>query len=826
MNTLREMRRALLACAMGTLAATGIHAQDQDSGGTADRRTLDEIIITAQKREQNIQDVPIVVTTVDAALIRDTGIRDIKDLTILTPGMIVTSTSNETSTTARIRGVGTVGDNIGLESSVGIVIDEVYRPRNGVGFGDLGELERIEVLKGPQGTLFGKNTSAGVVNITTKKPEFDFGANAELTYGNYGYQAGSLSLTGPLAGDKLAGRIYYGHRKNDGYLDIRNGMGPRVADYDNNTNIDVARGQLLWVPNDEVSVRLIADWAEREERCCIGVHLVNGATAPIINALAPGGIAIPANAFARVGYANRDTRQTVEDKGASMQVDWDMQNGARFTSVTGYRDWQANVGQDSDFSGAGLLFRFPESFGNQFKSLTQEFRLSGETDRLSWLVGAFYADEDLDSINALRYDTQIEPYISLLLSQGTVPNLMAALLARPLGTSYVTGQGSNDVFAQSSKSYALFTNNTFRFTDRLEATLGLRYTDEEKKLHSAYDNTDNGIGCGTARTRALNGSMAATLAALGVPAAQIPAIIGGLGSLGCAPFADPLFNDFVTDQKIDEGEWSGTAKLAFRFTDDMMGYASYAKGYKAGGFNLDRERLGTAFGTGANTAVADADTSFAPETVDSYEIGLKSSWADNSLALNIAGFYQEYTDFQLNTFTGIAFEVVTIPEVTSQGVDLDFVWYPQAEGLSFQGGVTYADTTYGDNLGTLPAVLFRLPGSQMSFAPEWSGSLSGTYERDIGANLMWRVNVGAKYMSEYNTGSDLAPTKAQDAFTLVNARLGIGSQSQSWMVELWGQNVTDEDYIQVGFDATLQPGTTNAFLGAPQTYGVTLRMQF
>jgi outer membrane receptor protein involved in Fe transport len=814
------VRRALIGCALGSVAAGNLHAQDQ--ADTDSRRSLEEIIVTAQKREQNVQDVPIVVTTISSELIRDTGIQDIKDLTLLTPGMIVTSTSNETSTTARIRGVGTVGDNVGLESSVGVVIDEVYRPRNGVGFGDLGELERIEVLKGPQGTLFGKNTSAGVINITTKKPEFDFGAQAEATGGNEGIIEYSLSLTGPLLGDTLAGRIYYGHREHDGYLDIATGGGPRSVDEDNDRDIDVVRGQLLWEPGDEVSVRFIADWAERSENCCIGVQLVSGATAPIINALAPGGIALPADAFARDGYANRGTPQDVEDKGVSLQVDWDMEGlgGARFTSVTSYRDWQSEVGQDSDFTAAGLLFREPASFGNKFESATQEFRLAGESDRVSWLVGAFYADEDLESKNSLRYDSQLEPYLGLLLSSGTNPAFLQTLLGRPLGTSYVTGQGSDDVFDQSSKSWALFTNNTFRITERFEATLGLRYTDEEKKLGSSYDNTDGGIGCGTARQRVP--LLQVALPGFGLTPAQVAGIIGGLGALGCAPFADPLFNDLVTSQKIDEGEWSGTGKLAFRFTDDAMAYASYAKGYKASGYNHDRERLGTAF----VAPVADADTSFPAEKVDSYELGLKTTWAQDSLALNLALFYQDYENFQLNTFTGIAFEVVGIPEVTSEGVDFDFVWYTPIDSLSLQGGVTYADTNYGDDLGTLPPVLFRLPGSQMSFAPEWSGSLSATFEQPLGATLMWRANVGAKYMSEYNTGSDLAPTKEQDSFTLVDARIGIGSQSESWMLEIWSQNLTDEEYIQVGFDATLQPGTTDAFLGAQQTYGATLRVKF
>src|SRR5690349_18489609 len=165
------------------------------------------VVVTAQKREQDLQDVPVTVTAISAQLLQDTGVRDIKDLSLLAPGLLVTSSSNEVSTTARIRGIGTVGDNAGLESSVGVVIDGVYRPRNGVGFGDLGELERIEVLKGPQGTLFGKNTSAGVINVVTKRPSFDFGANVELTAGNYGAMEGAASLTGPFS-DKVAGRLY------------------------------------------------------------------------------------------------------------------------------------------------------------------------------------------------------------------------------------------------------------------------------------------------------------------------------------------------------------------------------------------------------------------------------------------------------------------------------------------------------------------------------------------------------------------------------------------------------------------------------------------
>jgi iron complex outermembrane receptor protein len=218
-----------LAAVAGTLGLAGV-ASAQTTQAEPAVNQVEDIIVTAQKREQNLQDVPIVVTALSQEALQGAGVHDIKDLQILTPGLIVTSTSNEAITTARIRGVGTVGDNPGLESSVLVTIDGVYRPRNGVGFGDLGNLQRIEVLKGPQGTLFGKNASAGVINIITETPSFTFGANAELTGGNYGQMGGSAYITGPIVADTLAGSLYFADRQRDGYLDVVTSPGPRTND--------------------------------------------------------------------------------------------------------------------------------------------------------------------------------------------------------------------------------------------------------------------------------------------------------------------------------------------------------------------------------------------------------------------------------------------------------------------------------------------------------------------------------------------------------------------------------------------------------------------
>ena len=807
------LRQAVVAAL--TLATLPAVAQDTASSGEG--RTIENIIVTAQKREQSLQDVPIVVTAVSEQLLKDTGVKDIKDLPVLTPGLIVTSTSNETVTTARIRGIGTVGDNPGLESSVGIVIDGVYRPRNGVSFGDLGELERIEVLKGPQGTLFGKNTSAGVINVVSKKPTHDFSSDIELTGGNYGTMEGAASINGGFS-EAVAGRLYVAARERDGLLDVTSGPGPREEDEDVDRSYYTARGQLAVTPSDSVDIRLVGDYSERDENCCAAPQAVlTPATAvlQVLNALSPGAVANPADPFERRAYMNRSTEQEITDEGASVEINWDTGalGDATLTSITAWRDWETINGQDSDFTTVDILYRNADgNFANKFEQLSQEFRLAGESERVSWLVGAFYAKEDLDARNQLLYGTQFRAYYNALLS-----NAIAGFPA----DAYPGNVGTRDVYQQESSTWALFTNNSIRFTDAIELTLGLRYTDESKDLDTNYVNDHGGVGCSILRNTP--------------PFVTSPAAATIFG-IGCATYADPIFNNLATSQSLDEEEWSGTAKLAFRFTDQVMAYASYARGYKAGGFNLDRERTGSSAlnpGTAGGIA-ADINTGFDKELVDSYEIGVKTQWAGDSLLLNGAVFYQDYENFQLNTFTGIQFVVTSLPQVISEGVDLDLVWFTPLEQLSLQGGVTYAETEIED-FGT--ALGFFRPereDDRLSFAPEWSASLSATFDQPIGTSYVFRANVGAKYTSEYNTGSNLDPRKIQDALTLVNARIGFGADSGSWMVEAWAQNLTDEDYYQVAFDATLQgssagavpTSTLDAFLGAPLTYGLTARFRF
>jgi outer membrane receptor protein involved in Fe transport len=846
-----QPQRHLLASAVLVALVSLIHAPSapaQDTLATADDveaepTRLDGLTVTAQKRDEQLQDVPIAVTTLSQELLQDTGVRDVKDLQVLVPGLTVSSTQSDVQTVARIRGVGTVGDNTGLESSVGIVIDGVYRPRNGVGFGDLGEIERIEVLKGPQGTVFGKNTSAGVINVITRRPSYEHSVEGEITVGNYG----ALGIAGAYnnaLGDNAAVRIYAAEREREGFMDVHTGAGPRTEHDDYDQNFHSLRGQLLLEPTDDLDFNVIADYTRREENCCTGATIVRGPTAAIIDALAADeGVSPTADPFAREAWSNRDTAQDIEDKGISAQADWNTPwfGGATLTSITAWRDWQAINGVDYDFSTADLIYRNPEYDDNftGFETFTQELRLTGATDSVDWMFGLFYSDEDLARNEAYRIGSAYEPYLSTALlgrinpALAGLPNaplFLSEATGLPFGTSFI-GHGASDVYQQNANSLALFTNNTWHATDALDLTFGLRYTREDKELDSAYSNPNGGAGCSTyflptgQLDPAALGRISQALLSRGIPAEALPAIIPQVVAFTCLPWANPLHNGRATHQESNESEWSGTLKAAYRWNEQVMTYFSAARGYKAGGFNLDRVQSGNGLSSGTAGIVPVNDTSFPGEFVDSYELGAKTTWADGNLLLNATLFHQTYSDFQLNSFLGTSFVVRSIPEVVSKGVDSEILWQPGLEGLMLQGGLMYADTTYGDDL--LPdADLAALPGNRVSFAPKWSATTAITYEWDFADSLLGRFNIGAKYMSDYNTGSDLDLEKMQDAYTLVNARIGIGARDERWMLEAWAQNLTDVEYIQVGFDAPLQTGSFNAFLGAPRTYGLTLRMKF
>jgi iron complex outermembrane receptor protein len=813
---------ALVLAISGTGAAASAWAAD-----TAGQTTLTEIIVTAQKREQNIQDVPISVIALSAQQLKEGGVSDIKNLQALVPGLTVTSTTSENVTTARIRGIGTVGDNPGLESSVGVVIDGVYRPRNGVGFGDLGEIEQIEVLEGPQGELFGKNNDAGVINIVTKRPSSTFGATAEVTGGNYNDREINASVTGPL-GDIAAARFYAGYQKRDGFLDVNTGLGPNGDNRTDNRNLYTMRGQFLVTPSDAVNFLFIADYSKRNESCCGAVQLDDGPFNGITNALASvpplggqtGAIGIaspPLPHFSRQAYSNQPVTQQIRDEGISGELNWDLGFG-KLTSITAWRDNTIVAGNDVDYTGIDIV-QEPANQGNQtdFKQASQEIRLAGKNGPLDWLVGGFFSSEILTTNTAIYAGNDFDLYISGVASASVGPPnflLTTGLTGKPPGSLFIPGvSGEADWYRQTSKSYAFFTNETYNIAQGLDLTAGVRFTEEKKNADSNFADPDGGSACG---------QLAPTLAGLPPGNEQTLLLV-----LGCTTVFNPNFAGKSTAQSLSEGNVSGTLKLSYHFTDDVMGYVSWANGYKAGGINLSR--VANSF-----TLVPDFNTEFPRETVQSYEVGLKSLLADRTLRLNASIFDQKYTNFQLNTFNGLVFVVSSIRNVESKGAEFDTTWATPLSGLSLSAGVTYAFTNI-TNFGGPDVVALFAPdiatplhrlNDRLSFAPLWSGVASATYTVPFSSSLEFHANVNEKYNSSYNTGSDLDPQKLQGGYGLLGGRLGLGAPDGKWSVDLWGANLTNKYIYQVAFDAPFQPNQIDAFIADPRTFGITARTKF
>ena len=870
-----------------------------------------EIVVTAQGRTQILQDVPIAVTAVGGEAMKNSGASDIRQLNQLAPSLLVSSTGSEANGSARIRGIGTVGDNPGLESSVAVFIDGVYRSRSGIGLNELGEIERIEVLRGPQGTLFGRNASAGLINIFSKKPSFEFGANGEITIGNYDYRRLAAGVTGPIGDSGLAFRLDGVWVRRDGFYD------DEANDTTvNNRNRYFVRGQLLYQPTDDLSVRLIADYSKRNEKCCAAVYVnedinddIGGLNDPaqnnIIRVLRDLGQDLAAfdDPYSRdiSVTPGRGYKGKTSDGGLSAEVNYDFGN-VELTSITAYRRYKASQGGDLDYGTVDILYRDDndDSF-RRFKTFSQELRLQGSllNNKLDWLVGGYFANEDLLVTDNIRFGSDYGRFATCRFVTGGAltplysPATPGCLAARPAafgGASpliyaaidrleALRDRGSTlDFYRQNSRNWALFTHNIFHITDQIDATVGIRYTHERKKFDATFGN-DN--------TACFNNQVA-----LG-PFLANPALataVGGIISLSCFGNSSSELNGVEINDTRSEHKFTGTGVLSYKPTDDLLFYGSYSRGYKAGGFNLDRSALKSPLVTFASQGGAQAlvgNLQFDPETVDAFELGGKFS--ARGITFNAALFRQDFKNFQLNTFDGAVFIVqningcssdlggldedqskfITAPNynllaaasgvcdkddvtwgVRSQGVELEASVRPMRD-LRLNAGLTIAKTKYNEDLvGTddgapLNQALRMLPGRRVSNAPGQviTGALAWT-PRIGGSGLSGLFYVDGRYSSHYNTGSDLFPQKIQSAYTVVNGRIGVRGPEDRWALELWAQNLFGKNYEQVAFNSPFQEGSStnppvfsdpqfpggrqifSSFLAEPRTYGLTLRANF
>jgi iron complex outermembrane recepter protein len=941
MSELLLLRKTVLALSTATLALSMPSMAFAQDEAQADETTDEGILVIAQGREQSLADVPLAVSAVTAETLQNSGANDIRQLNQVAPSLLVSSTGSEANGSARIRGIGTVGDNPGLESSVAVFIDGVYRSRSGIGLNELGEIERVEVLRGPQGTLGGRNASAGMISIISKKPEFQFGAKAEATYGNFNFLRFSGSVTGPIS-ETLAARLDGVYVKRDGFY----------KDTTNNTDVNTRnryflRGQLLWEPNDAVSVRLIADYTSRKEKCCAATYVdqtvnpyigslnnLSSLTPPLapLTPLSPNGNNIinvlrdlgqSLTAFNQ-GYARqisvspgRSFAGKTTDGGVSAEVKWDL-GGANLTSITGYRDYKSGQGSDTDYGTVDILYRTPSDDAfRQFKTFTQEVRLQGEAfgGALDWLVGGFYANEKLRVQDNLRFGGQYGRFATCRVISGggfaglyspanpgcLTPVIGPATVAGAsgggaTGTAIATGfatldtlnnlGSTTDRYNQTSKNWALFTHNIINFTEGLDLTLGLRYTNERKNFSATFGN--NNTVC-TAQQAALTSALTSANA-------TARALAGALIGLSCQGNSTAELNGVSINDKRSESEFSGTGILSYKVNPDLLVYASYSRGYKAGGFNLDRSALKapieviagvptTTFAAAGGAQALVGRLQFDPEIVDAYEIGAK--YATGPLSISLAAFRQDFQNFQLNTFNGTVFLVQTLNGcsanlggadrdqnasaaganfnaaaattgacaandvtygVRSEGVEVEASLVP-AKNFRVAAGITYSDTAYNNNLvgnkngAALDPALRKLPGDNLSNAPKIVTTASVTWTPDIGSSgLSGLVYIDGRMTGDYNTGSDLFPQKEQDGFALFNARVGIRGADEKWALEFWGQNIFNQDYAQVAFNTPFQAGTTSApfvdgqypggrqifsqFLAEPRTFGVTLRGSF
>jgi outer membrane receptor protein involved in Fe transport len=892
--------------ALAVAMASPAFAQDAQQASEPEA-AAGEIVITAQGRAQQLADVPLAVSAVTSEQLQNSGANDIRQLNQVAPSLLVSSTGSEANGSARIRGIGTVGDNPGLESSVAVFIDGVYRSRSGIGLNELGEIERVEVLRGPQGTLFGRNASAGIISIVSKAPSFSgFSGGAEATYGNYDLWRLSGNINVPL-GETIAARVDGVYVKRDGFYN----------DATNKTDVNdrdryFIRGQLLFEPSSDLRVRLIGDYTKRDEKCCGATYVSNSVNPyignlnnPAIPLQQPGAVPGRTNdsgnnivnvllalgqnpALLNAGWSRelsvspgRSYGGRTEDYGASMQVDWSF-GDTTLTSITGYRNYFSSQGSDTDYSAVDILYRADDDgSARKFETFSQELRLQGQAfgGKLDWLIGGYYADEKLTATDNLRFGNQYGRFASCrIVSPGglsalyspTSPACLAALpalfgAASPLiyaafdNLDSINNRGTtSDRYRQDSRNWALFTHNIIHVTDTVDLTLGLRYTNERKKFSARFGNDNSAC--------VANQALVGAFANPNSPAFNtgLFAVSQSLLNLSCQGNSTAELNGVSINDERKEDQFTGTAILSWKPMDDLLLYGSYSRGYKAGGFNLDRSALKAPAQSFASAGGAQAlvkNLQFDPEIVDAFEVGAK--YSTGPFSLNVSLFRQQFKNFQLNTFDGTVFIVQNVNGckkdlggadrdqsanpgganyiapviaagtafnlnpalgtgacakadvgygVSSTGVEVEATLVPHRD-IRVNLGLTYADTKYRDNLvgndsgAPLNPALRMLPGDNLSNAPEIVATGSFAWTPDIGSSgLSGLFYIDTRLTDDFNTGSDLFPQKEQTSYVVVNGRIGIRGKEERWALEFWAQNLFNEKYAQVAFNSPFQQG--------------------
>jgi len=766
--SLRGLRAMALcgASAVALLPGVGL-AQDvaalaaEDPAGSA-------IIVTATKREQTLQEIPVAVTVTTAEVIEREQIRDLRDLQSVVPSLRVTQLQSSANTNFIIRGFGNGANNAGIEPSVGVFVDGVYRSRTSAQIGDLPDVERIEVLRGPQSTLFGKNASAGVISIVTREPSFTTTGSAELSYGNYDALVARAYVSGPVD-DSFAVSLAGGINRRDGY-NRDEGSGTRTNERDR----WFVRGQMLFDNGGPLTARMIVDYDRIDENCCGVVNLLSSPATAAIRALG-GQVSDPEDRFGNVVYNNFASTNRIDNIGFSGQFDLDL-GAVELTSITAYRETDGTYGQDVDFTSADLLNRF---YDQTLDTFTQELRASGTFGPVSALLGVYYFDEqvreDQDVVTGDAFRTFADISVGGIGSGAAVTNLEGTLgtlygdPAQYVGRFFVPGISETGSFALENQALSLFGQFDVEVADGLVLTVGGNYTADEKRATTRYNSADvfSGIDLVDAGGRAITAQGIATtvgnLLGLGRPATQ--AEIGGFAQAnpggfaqvqaGAAAFAaanagnpqvNPLlgaralqlFPPFVNipnaveSGETDDDDFAYTVRLAYDVNAGLNVYASYATGFKASSFNLSRDSRPFAGDAGALAGARLAvnnltyGSRFAgPEQAAVIELGLKGNWG--RYGANLTGFRQDIDGFQSNIFTGTGFFLANAGKQRTWGVEFEGTANP-VDPLTLSLGVTWLDATYKE----FPlASVGDLSGRSVAGVPDWTLVVGGQWEQPL-----------------------------------------------------------------------------------------------
>jgi iron complex outermembrane recepter protein len=731
---------------------------------------LEEVIVTAQKRTESLQDVPISITAVSGEKIDDIGITELEEITQYMPN--VTINTGAGTPNLFVRGVGS-GTNAGFEQSVGMYIDGVYAGRGALAaVPTTMDLERVEILKGPQGILFGKNTVAGAINITTAKPTDEFEGMVEALYEHdHGEQQYNVVLSGPLS-DTLSGRLAVRHNQMDGWWE-NTVTGSEGRDDD----IWYGRGSLRWQPTDTLEVNAKYEKGDFDRRSR-PVYVYQSDFTGQQNSL--GSVPFPVVGDRDRGAGDVDGRSVVETDVLAITVDWEL-DFATFTSISAYSSYDSDGDPgNTDLTATPALTR---AKFEEYDQYSQEIRFvspGGET--IDWIAGAYYQQGELDiSSQVVAIDFAQSGPISVppLYSMGPEP-------------------GVPGIFDQDSDSWAIFGSGTWNATDALRFTLGLRYNEETKDLDK--QTFADGLGFRVGDSLLLTA--------------------GGL------LIADLRQHEFRGLSR-DEEKWTYSANVQWDVGDDTMLYASVSTGFKGGGYDEayssegEEIRLADANGvptgevvqTGTDASILE----YEDEEVLSYEIGAKMGLLDGAAELNVAVFRMEYENLQTSSLIGDVFRVGNAGESISQGVEIDGRWLV-TEGLTLGGAVAYLDAYYDDFTGAtctikqttdpvnhpgclLPDGTNIAPGQSggqdltdetLTYAPDWSANINARFVMPLGENLMLINTVDINYEDEFYSALDLDPETKHDDATIINARIALASADRDWSVALIGKNLTDE----------------------------------